>query len=204
MTVAVVDTGVAGMADADDGYHDPATEIVRGMNHGDLQTGRVTNHALLETLNLIHERKRHAMAVETYERLNRTNLPGSRYSTRPRGPSPGPSTCSGPTMDCHSETRASPRGCSARASNTCTSSTTTSTCSAASPDWGRPTIRLPDRESIPKSKAGHATSPPGGRVRQVRLGTSTTGGGPPSACRSTTAWWGSGRSRSAKRSNPAR
>lgn len=73
MTVAVVDTGVlVGMADNDDERHDVAMEIVRGMDHGDLPTSRVTNYILLETLNWIHNRKRHAKAVETYERLNQS------------------------------------------------------------------------------------------------------------------------------------
>ena len=73
MAVAVVDTGVLiGMADADDEYHDTATEIVHEMDHGDLPTGRVTNYIVLETLNWIHNRKRHEKAVETYERLNQS------------------------------------------------------------------------------------------------------------------------------------
>lgn len=73
MAVAVVDTGVlAGMADADDEHHDTAMEIVRAMDHGDLPTGRVTNYIALETLNWIHNRKRHQKAVETYERLNQS------------------------------------------------------------------------------------------------------------------------------------
>ncbi|RLM41294.1 PIN domain-containing protein [Haloarcula sp. Atlit-47R] len=73
MAVAVVDTGVLiGMADADDQHHDIAMEIVRGMDHGDLPTGHVTNYVALETLNWIHNRKRQQKAVETYERLNRS------------------------------------------------------------------------------------------------------------------------------------
>ena len=73
MAVAVVDTGVLiGMADADDEHHDVAMEIVHGMDHGDLPTGRVTNYIALETLNWIHNRKRHAKAVETYERLHQS------------------------------------------------------------------------------------------------------------------------------------
>jgi predicted nucleic acid-binding protein len=73
MASAVVDTGVlVGMADNDDERHDVAMEIVRGMDHGDLPTSRVTNYILLETLNWIHNRKRHAKAVETYERLNQS------------------------------------------------------------------------------------------------------------------------------------
>jgi predicted nucleic acid-binding protein len=73
MPVAVVDTGVLiGMADIDDQHHDVAMEIVRGMDHGDLPTGRVTNYVALETLNWIHNRKRHQKAVDTYERLNQS------------------------------------------------------------------------------------------------------------------------------------
>ncbi|ELZ36077.1 hypothetical protein C471_14747 [Halorubrum saccharovorum DSM 1137] len=73
MTVAVIDTGVlVGMADADDEHHDVAMEIVHGMDHGDLPTARVTNYVVLETLNWIHNRKRHEKAVETFERLNQS------------------------------------------------------------------------------------------------------------------------------------
>ncbi|NHN63811.1 PIN domain-containing protein [Haloarcula sp. JP-Z28] len=73
MAVALVDTGILiGMADADDQHHDTAMEIVRGMDHGDLPTGHVTNYVALETLNWIHNRKRQQKAVETYERLNQS------------------------------------------------------------------------------------------------------------------------------------
>ena len=73
MSVTVVDTSVLiGVADADDEHHDVAMEIVRGMDHDNLPTGRVTNYIVLETLNWIHDRKRHAKAIETYERLNQS------------------------------------------------------------------------------------------------------------------------------------
>jgi len=73
MAAAVVDTGILiGMADADDQHHDTAMEIVRGMDHGDLPTGHVTNYVALETLNWIHNRKRQQKAVEIYERLNQS------------------------------------------------------------------------------------------------------------------------------------
>jgi len=73
MAVAVVDTGVLiGMADVGDEHHDVAMKIVREMDHGNLPTGRVTNYIVLETLNWIHERKRHQKALETYERLNQS------------------------------------------------------------------------------------------------------------------------------------
>ena len=71
MAVAVVDTSVlVGMADSDDQYHDVASEIVGGMDRGALPTGRVTNYVVTETLNWIHDRRRHGKAVETYARLN--------------------------------------------------------------------------------------------------------------------------------------
>jgi predicted nucleic acid-binding protein len=73
MAVAVVDTGVfVGMADTDDDHHDVAMDSVRGMDYGDLPTGRVTSYSVLETLNWIHTRKHHATAVEMYERLNQS------------------------------------------------------------------------------------------------------------------------------------
>lgn len=73
MAVAVVDTGVLiGLADVDDEHHDVAFEIVHGMDHGDLPTGRVTNYVLLESLNWIHARKRHETAVETYTRIHKS------------------------------------------------------------------------------------------------------------------------------------
>lgn len=73
MAVAVVDTGVLiGMADTDDQHHGVATEIVQGMDYGDLPTGQVTNYVALETLNWIHTRKHHEKAVETFTRLNQS------------------------------------------------------------------------------------------------------------------------------------
>jgi hypothetical protein len=60
------------MADADDPHHESALEIVRRMDHGELPTGRVTNYIVQETLNWIHNRKRHAKAAEMYEQLNQS------------------------------------------------------------------------------------------------------------------------------------
>ncbi len=71
MAVALVDTAVLiGMVDSDDQHHTVSMEIVRGMDHGDLPVGRVTNYVVLETLNWIHNRQRHEIAHETYTRLN--------------------------------------------------------------------------------------------------------------------------------------
>jgi predicted nucleic acid-binding protein len=70
MPAAVVDTSVPiGAADASDHHHDAALEIVNAIDRGDLPTGRVTNYVVLEALNWIHERKRHATAVDFYRRL---------------------------------------------------------------------------------------------------------------------------------------
>lgn len=70
MAVAIVDTAVlVGMADADDQHHDVAMEIIRGMDHGTLPTGQITNYVVLETLNWIHNRQRHQKAREVYSRL---------------------------------------------------------------------------------------------------------------------------------------
>jgi predicted nucleic acid-binding protein len=73
MAVAVVDTGVLiGMADADDQHHTVAMDIVREIDTGRLPTGRVTNYVVHETLNWIHNRKRHSVAEETYTRLKQS------------------------------------------------------------------------------------------------------------------------------------
>jgi len=73
MAVAAVDTGVLiGMADSDDQHHHVAMEIIRGIDHDDLPTGRVTNYVVLETLNWIHTRHHQEQAVETYTRLNQS------------------------------------------------------------------------------------------------------------------------------------
>jgi len=73
MAVAVVDTNILiGRADTDDEHHEVATGIVRGIDHGELPTGRVTNYVALETLNWISDRKHHEKAVETYDRLKQS------------------------------------------------------------------------------------------------------------------------------------
>lgn len=71
MAVTAVDTTVLiARADADDRHHGVACEIVSGIDHGRLPTGRVTNYVALETLNWIHTRQRHAKAVDAYERIH--------------------------------------------------------------------------------------------------------------------------------------
>lgn len=88
MGAVVIDTGVLiVVVDIDDQHHSIAMEIVCGMDHGDLPTGRVANYIILETLNPIHNGKHHAKAFETYARLDQSS--GSRCYTRPRRTSPG-------------------------------------------------------------------------------------------------------------------
>jgi predicted nucleic acid-binding protein len=71
MAVALVDSVVlidykdTGAGDR----HDGAEAIVEGIDAGDLPIGQVTNEVLLETLNWIHERQRHDIAVDLHHRL---------------------------------------------------------------------------------------------------------------------------------------
>lgn len=71
MPVAVVDTNVlldykdTGAGDR----HERAESIVRAIDGGELPTVRVTNYVLLETLNWLHERQRHDIAVDLRSRL---------------------------------------------------------------------------------------------------------------------------------------
>jgi predicted nucleic acid-binding protein len=52
-----------------DSRHERAVEIVYAIDSGDLPTSRVTNYVLLEALNWIHERQRHDIAVDLWNRL---------------------------------------------------------------------------------------------------------------------------------------
>lgn len=53
-----------------DGRHERATDIVRAIDRNELPTARVTNYVLMETLNWIHERQRHDIAVDLKDRLS--------------------------------------------------------------------------------------------------------------------------------------
>lgn len=50
--------------------HKRAEEIVHGIDGESLPTARVTNYVLLESLNWIHERQRHDIAVDLRTRLS--------------------------------------------------------------------------------------------------------------------------------------
>jgi predicted nucleic acid-binding protein len=70
MTVALLDTIVLfGSASARDEYHEPAREIVRGIDHGELPDTIVTNYVVAETLNLARERLGPVPANELLDRL---------------------------------------------------------------------------------------------------------------------------------------
>lgn len=70
MAVAVIDTNVlVARASRRDENHESAREIVAGIDRGELPTVRVTNYVVTETLNYIHERQHHDLALDLYERL---------------------------------------------------------------------------------------------------------------------------------------
>jgi predicted nucleic acid-binding protein len=72
VAVAVVDSNI--LIDykdtSADSRHERAEAIVHAIDSGDLPTGRVTNYVLLESLNWIHERQRHDIAVDLRTRLS--------------------------------------------------------------------------------------------------------------------------------------
>lgn len=75
MAVAVVDSNVLiDYKDTSGDRHEQAVALVRGFDSGALPTAHVTNYVLLESLNWIHERKRHDIAVDLRRRL--TNSAG--------------------------------------------------------------------------------------------------------------------------------
>lgn len=55
---------------SEDSRHARAEEIIYAIDSGDLPTARITNYVLLESLNWIHERQRHDIAVDLRERLS--------------------------------------------------------------------------------------------------------------------------------------
>jgi predicted nucleic acid-binding protein len=68
-TALSVATVVIAFADTDDEHHERGREIVRAVDLGELPIGVVTNDALLEILNFVHERKGQAKAVDLLDRL---------------------------------------------------------------------------------------------------------------------------------------
>ena len=72
MAIAVVDSNVLiDYKDTSPGSrNERAAGIVHAIDRGDLPTARVTNYVLLESLNWIHERQRHDIAVDLRNRLS--------------------------------------------------------------------------------------------------------------------------------------
>jgi predicted nucleic acid-binding protein len=72
MAVAVMDSNI--LIDykdtSQDSRHDRAESIIYAIDKGDLPTARITNYVLLESLNWIHERQRHDIAVDIRTRLS--------------------------------------------------------------------------------------------------------------------------------------
>jgi len=72
MAVAVIDSNI--LIDykdtSADSRHELAEDIVYAIDSGDLPTARITNYVLLESLNWIHERQRHDIAVDLRKRLS--------------------------------------------------------------------------------------------------------------------------------------
>lgn len=62
-------TVVIAFADTDDQDHELGTEIVRGIDEGELPDGVITNSALLEVLNFAHDRNGQSMAISLLDRL---------------------------------------------------------------------------------------------------------------------------------------
>ena len=72
MVVAVLDSNVlVSYKDTSAGSrHERAEDIVYAIDRGDLPTARITNYVLMESLNWIHERQRHDIAVDLRNRLS--------------------------------------------------------------------------------------------------------------------------------------
>lgn len=72
MAVVVIDSNI--LIDykdtSADSRHKRAEEIIYATDSGDLPTARVTNYVLLESLNWIHERQHHDIAVDLRNRLS--------------------------------------------------------------------------------------------------------------------------------------
>jgi len=72
MAVVVLDSNVLidyKDTSADD-RHERAEQIIYAIDSGDLPTARITNYVLLESLNWIHERQHHDIAVDLRTRLS--------------------------------------------------------------------------------------------------------------------------------------
>lgn len=72
MAVAVLDSNVPIAAvSRRDQNHETAAELIRGIDHGELPTGRLTNYVVGEVLKYVHERHQHETALDLHDRLKR-------------------------------------------------------------------------------------------------------------------------------------
>lgn len=70
MAGALLDTNVLfANASARDEFHEQASKIIRGVDHGELPKAVVTNYVVAETLNLANERLGHEAANGLLDRL---------------------------------------------------------------------------------------------------------------------------------------
>jgi len=73
MSRVAVDTNVlVGATLKRDQHHEKATEIVRGIDRGELPDAVVNNYVVAETLNLVGGRATNDKATELYDRLVRS------------------------------------------------------------------------------------------------------------------------------------
>jgi predicted nucleic acid-binding protein len=76
MAVALVDTNVLfAAASARDTYHDRASNIIHGVDHGELPTAIITNYVVAETLNIATTKLGPEQATDLLDRL----IAGSRF-----------------------------------------------------------------------------------------------------------------------------
>jgi len=72
MAISVLDSNI--LIDYKDtsaeGRHERAEDIIYAIDSGDLPTARITNYVLLESLNWLHERQHHDIAVDLRNRLS--------------------------------------------------------------------------------------------------------------------------------------
>lgn len=69
MTAAVDTTVLFAHRSAHDEFHERATEIIAGVDHGQLPELHITDHVLAETLNLLLNKGTHRKATQTMDLL---------------------------------------------------------------------------------------------------------------------------------------
>ncbi|WP_135824907.1 type II toxin-antitoxin system VapC family toxin [Halorussus ruber] len=73
MATAVLDSNVLiASRDGDDERCELSRTIIQKIDHGELPEVRVVSYVVVETLNLLHSRHSHRLALDTYDRLNQS------------------------------------------------------------------------------------------------------------------------------------